>query len=414
MAPLQVNLLYDKGSAASTVRAATVERLLLGFRSDLPAFQKPRHTDLREPLVFSDVNIHVDFPLFVAFGWGHVNIALRNVDVSGHTEAWTEAWDAYRPGLDAVTEGALWSAGPSAELLAAIRPAFALAVERRPASGVVHCPPILTVEDCPPISIVTPTYNRRNLVDIALHNLMATDYPAEKIEWVIVEDHEDSEKMASDRFMSFQVNNPNIKVKYIPIQGRMSIGQKRNIGVENATNEIIVFMDDDDHYPVTSLRRRIAWLLKGRRKGGEGGGKIAFCTTIALYDLKRGVSAVNVPPWNLPLGKRISEATLTFFKSSWEERKFAEVSMAEGESWITGRESVCVEIPPQQVIVAFSHGGNASDRRVPPATTKEVACFWGFPKEYLVFIHRLAGVELEETGVGGAGAGAGAKKGGKR
>jgi hypothetical protein len=412
MAPLQVNLLYDKGSAASAVRAATVERLLLGYRSDLPAFQKPRHTDLREPLIFSDVNIHVDFPLFVAFGWGHVNIALCNTDISGHAEAWAGSWDAYRTGLDAVVEGALWSA-PSAELLTAVQGAFRLAIERRPTSGVVHCPPILNLEDCPAISIVTPTYNRRNLVDIALHNLMATDYPPEKIEWVIVEDHEDSEKMASDRFMSFQVNNPKITVNYIPIQGRMTIGQKRNVGVEAASNEIIVFMDDDDHYPVTSLRRRIAWLLKGKRKGCEGGNKIAFCTTIALYDLQRGVSAVNVPPWNLPLGKRISEATLTFFKSSWEERKFDEVSIAEGESWIAGREAVCMEMPPQQVIVAFSHGTNASDRRVPPATTKEVACFWGFPKEYLVFIHKLAGVELEVVG-GGAGAGASGKRGGKR
>jgi hypothetical protein len=24
-------------------------------------------------------------------------------------------------------------------------------------------------------------------------------------------------------------------------------------------------MDDDDHYPVTSFRRRVAWLLKGPR-----------------------------------------------------------------------------------------------------------------------------------------------------
>jgi hypothetical protein len=80
-----------------------------------------------------------------------------------------------------------------------------------------------------------------------------------------------------------------------------------------------------------------------------------------------------------------------------------------------------MELPPQQVIVAFSHGTNASDRRVPPATTKEVACFWGFPKEYLVFIHKLAGVELEEAGGGagtgtgtGTGAGASGKRGGKR
>jgi hypothetical protein len=39
---------------------------------------------------------------------------------------------------------------------------------------------------------------------------------------------------------------------------------------------------------------------------------------------------------------------------------------------------------------------------VPPADAKEIACFWGFPKEYLMFIHKLAGIEVEEEkGKGG-------------
>jgi hypothetical protein len=396
MAPLQLNFIYDKGSAASKARAEGVERLLLGFRSDLPPFQKPRHYDFREQFAFGDVNFHLDMPLFVAMSWAHVNVVLKHEDEAS-VAAWADAWDAYRPAFDAVLDAGLMAGSPSAELLGLVRPLFVLAQERQPKKGVVHCPPILHQEDCPPISIVTPTYNRRKLVDIAFHNLMATDYPAEKIEWVVVEDNEESERMASERFMNFQMNNPKITVKYIPIQGRMSIGQKRNIGVENASHDIIVFMDDDDHYPITSLRRRVAWLTKARKGGEERGGDIAFCTTIALYDLVRGVSAVNVPPYGLSLGKRISEATLTFRKSAWLERKFEEVSIAEGDAWVAGRESACVEMPPQQIIVAFSHRENASSRRVPPSETKEVACFWGFPKEYLIFVHRLVGIELEES-----------------
>jgi hypothetical protein len=107
------------------------------------------------------------------------------------------------------------------------------------------------------------------------------------------------------------------------------------------------------------------------------------------------VSAVNVPPFDLPLAQRVSEATLTFKKSAWLERKFPHVSMAEGEDWISGREDQVIEMPPQQIIVAFSHGGNQSSRRIPP-TDSQPACFWGFPKEYLLFIHKLAGVEVEE------------------
>jgi glycosyltransferase involved in cell wall biosynthesis len=223
---------------------------------------------------------------------------------------------------------------------------------------------------------------------------MSTDYPADKIEWVVVEDAEKSEDMASDKIINFQVNYKKISVKYIPIQGRMTIGEKRNHGIEHATNDIILFMDDDDHYPPTSFRRRVAWLLKGRR-GDKVGCDVAACTTIALYDLMRGVSAVNVPPWRLPLYQRISEATLTFRKSFWEERKFPHVNMAEGEEWLKGREEQFMEIAPQQIIVAFTHSGNASSRRVAPPDA-QVSCFWGFPKEYLIFIHKLAGIEILE------------------
>lgn len=278
--------------------------------------------------------------------------------------------------------------------LPALTHLYSLIKERRPAKGIFYCPPVLHQSDCPPISIITPTYNRQKLIDIAFHNLLVTDYPKDKIEWVVIEDNEKTPHMAAEKIISFQIQVPDIKIKYIPIEGRMSIGEKRNHAIENATNDIILFMDDDDHYPETSFRRRVAWLTKGTKRG-QLGSNIACCTTLALYDLKRGISAVNVPPYDIPFSQRISEATLTFKKSAWLERKFTDVSISEGEDWISGRENQVIEIPPQQIIVAFSHGNNQSSRRIPP-TDQKPACFWGFPKEYLVFIHGLVNVEIED------------------
>ncbi len=251
-----------------------------------------------------------------------------------------------------------------------------------------HRPPLLYPADCPPISIVTPTYHRQKLFDIALHSMLLSDYPRDKMEWVIVEDGTDPSLSAREKIISFQLQVPQISIKYIPIEGHMSIGEKRNLGVEHSKNEIIVFMDDDDHYPSTSLRRRVAWLLCSKKR-------ITCCTTLALYDLIHGTSAVNVPPYHLPLSQRISEATLTFQKSVWKERPFSAISMAEGEHWIEGREQEVLEHPCQQIIVAFTHHGNSSDRRIPPSGPP--SCFWGFPQEFLVFLHGLAGVEVEEA-----------------
>jgi hypothetical protein len=69
-------------------------------------------------------------------------------------------------------------------------------------------PPILKLEDCPPISVVTLTYNRRKFLDLAFHTLLITDYPKDKIEWIIVEDSDAVEEQASDKISPWNRNGP--------------------------------------------------------------------------------------------------------------------------------------------------------------------------------------------------------------
>jgi hypothetical protein len=262
----------------------------------------------------------------------------------------------------------------------------------RKATKPKHLPPVLSQIDCPPISVVTLLYNRRKFFDLACHNIMLSDYPKEKIEWVIVEDSDDPQESASDRVIQVGLKSSPLTVVYVPLEKKTPISEKRNLGVKRAKNDIILFMDDDDHYPETSFRRRVAWLTKHPWKP-----QCVSCTTIACYDLLRGVSAVNTPPWNLPLGQRISEATMAFYKSWWETRHFAfKQDIAEGEKFVEGREHEVLELPPQQIIVAFSHKKNTSGRRI-PADDAKPGCFWGFPKEFLIYIHKLVGVEVEEA-----------------
>jgi hypothetical protein len=264
-------------------------------------------------------------------------------------------------------------------------------MEKKKKTKPKHLPPILMTEDCPPISIVTLLYNRRKFFDLACHNIMLSDYPKDKIEWVIVEDSDNPEESASDRVIQVGLKAAPLTVVYVPLEKKTPISEKRNLGCKRAKNEIILFMDDDDHYPETSFRRRVAWLLKHPWQP-----KCVGCTTIACYDLIRGVSAVNTPPWDLPLGQRISEATLCFYKKWWEDRHFTfKQDIAEGEDFVKGREEEFLELPPQQIIVAFSHKKNVSGRRIPSDEAKP-GCFWGFPKEFLIYIHKLAGVEVEE------------------
>lgn len=263
------------------------------------------------------------------------------------------------------------------------------AMERREAIPK-HMPPILHQDDCPPISIVTLVYGRPKFIDNAFLNIMSTDYPLSKIEWIVVDDSEPTES-ASDKIIQFGERFPpnTLTLTYIPLARKRSIGYKRNLACERAKHNIILMMDDDDHYPSTSFRRRVAYLLKGRRPA-----ECATCTTIAMYDLQKGISAVNVPPYTLSLAERCSEATLTFTKQFWQRQKFPDVDMAEGEHFLEGRCSQVVEMPPQQLIVAFSHGKNLSSRKIPDS---KQGCAWGFAKPFLEFIHGLVGVKVEEA-----------------
>lgn len=262
-----------------------------------------------------------------------------------------------------------------------------------PQKPMGQLPPVLSPSECPRISVVTLMYNRRRFFDLACHNMLQTDYPIDKIEWILVEDSDDPMEDASDLITAEANKSNSLLIHYIPLQKKTPVATKRNIGVEKASNDIILMMDDDDHYPVTSFRRRVSWLLKH-----PWNPKAVAATTIACYDLVKGISAVNAPPMQLPLGQRISEATLAFYKGWWEERNFPNaIQVGEGEGFIHGREEDVLELPPQQMIVAFSHGKNTSSRRIPSNDEVEPGCFWGFPREYLMFVHKLAGIQIVEN-----------------
>jgi cellulose synthase/poly-beta-1,6-N-acetylglucosamine synthase-like glycosyltransferase len=222
---------------------------------------------------------------------------------------------------------------------------------------------------------------------LAFLNLLVTDYPKAKIQWVVVEDSDDLALCALDKIKAFEAREPGIEITYVPMTTKRSIGYKRNKAVQAAKHDICVNMDDDDVYPESSFRRRVAWLLSNSKA------KVVGCTMIAMYDLQQGISAVNTPPWALAQNQRVSEASFCFYRSYAVENTFPDIQSSEGEGFIKSDGSF-LEIPPQQIIVAFSHGKNASSRRVPSDADVKPGCFWGFPKEFLVFVHGLAGVKV--------------------
>jgi len=320
---------------------------------------------LETPVAKSDKN-HVGFLAdFSSVTTENIKTALRQTIPSGEVQVQvSEArWDAFKTLVSSLILGHLKNAKPQPRM-----------------------PPVKAQQDCPPISVLTLTYNRRNFIDLAFLNILVSDYPKDKIQWVIVEDSDDPMLDSSDKIKKFEERQPGCKVTYVPLKKKHSIGYKRNKAVQAAEHEICVNMDDDDVYPETSFRRRVSWLLAYPKS------KVVGCTMIAMYDLQQGVSAVNTPPWALKQRERVSEASFCFWKDYAIENHFPDQSNSEGEAFVPEGEQF-LEIPPQQILVALNHGKNTSNRVI--AGRAQTGCFWGWDKQLITWLHGLVGVQVE-------------------
>ncbi len=229
-------------------------------------------------------------------------------------------------------------------------------------------------EDLPDISILCITKDRRAFMPILKYSYMIQSYPEDKMELVIVDD-------GDDPIEDTLIGVPN--VKYVRCEQGMTISQKRNLAVENAMYDILVNMDDDDVYPNNSVLHRVAMLLKEPAK------QCGFCTTIPCYDITKFSSFMNVPPITLKMSERVSEATLIFTRKFWEENKFDDtVHIGEGNAFIRGREQMCREISPQDVIVSLVHPKNTSSRKLPEIKESN-GCHWGFNENLFAMVTQI-------------------------
>ena len=248
-------------------------------------------------------------------------------------------------------------------------------------------PKMIGPNEIPTVGIVTLVHNRPEWFPHAVRNIKNCDYPRDKLVWVIVDDS-DGLGRVDVNVEQIKKTMPDLKVQYVSSGKKLHIGEKRNRGclaatIGNPETSVFLFMDDDDHYPKASVIMRVLWLLNSK-KGA------VYCSTLPMYDINKYISAINVPPLNLSPCKRVSEASMCFLRRFWNERKFPnDVSVAEGEGFIQGRELDTMEIPPEGVIVSFLHGKNSTSRRVPEQKEAN-GCHYGFSDEYFTMISNIA------------------------
>lgn len=251
-------------------------------------------------------------------------------------------------------------------------------------------------KDYPHVSIITPTYSRRHLFSMAVQNFYEFAYPPEKLEWIIVDNTPLDEEGVGDMFP-----NKDKRIKYYRITNssddnsgdkkheRFSIAKMRNLSVERATNDIIVHMDDDDYYPPESVIARVKVLLQYKDRGVGCVGS----SEIGIYDIINNTSSLS-SDGQLTL----SEASMGYFKSFWEEGKFDELEFAaEYKSFIQNRFDQIIDMPYSFILIALSHNSNHTgtvrkliDNKLEHKKTNKKINFYDYwPDDVKLFIRSL-------------------------
>jgi glycosyltransferase involved in cell wall biosynthesis len=101
----------------------------------------------------------------------------------------------------------------------------------------------------PLVSVVIPTYNRVSLLKEAIDSVNRQTY--RRFEVIVVDD-------GSEDHTRFVVDEYELGFVSVPHCGRP--GYLRNLGVENASGELLAFLDSDDLWRRTKLERQVAYM----------------------------------------------------------------------------------------------------------------------------------------------------------
>jgi glycosyltransferase involved in cell wall biosynthesis len=187
-----------------------------------------------------------------------------------------------------------------------------------------------------------PTRNRRRFVAQSIAYFLRQDY--ERRELIVLDDGEDrvADLMPADA-----------RVRYVPLDERLVLGEKRNRACELAGGEIVVHWDDDDWHAPNRLSYQVAEL---ERHGAAlcGTGKVLYLEPASrrawLYE-----SPATRRRWISGLGYR---------KDLWRENRFAHIAVGEDTRFVWNpRIGAPLVLPDHRFFVGVVHEANTSRKR---------------------------------------------------
>jgi glycosyltransferase involved in cell wall biosynthesis len=216
-----------------------------------------------------------------------------------------------------------------------------------PAPPLQHNPTIAGNSHGPPtVTICTPTFNRRPFFPYLVQSIQQQTYPHHLIEWVIVDDGTDP---VGD--LIHPVNF--VTVKYIRLENKMPLGEKRNLMHTHCTGDLLVYMDDDDYYPPERVSHAVEKLLE------NPGTLIAGSSIMDIYfkSLEKMYRFGPYAPYHA------TAATFAFRKELLQQTCYdSSKCVAEEKTFLKNYTIPMIQLDPMKTILVFSHIHNSVDK----------------------------------------------------
>lgn len=197
------------------------------------------------------------------------------------------------------------------------------------------------------ISLITPTFNRREFFPRSIRCFLSQDYP--NLEWVILDD-------GTDPVRDLLPDDP--RIKYASVPPKQPHGPKMNWCFAHMNGDIGVVWDDDDWYAPNRVSKQVAPLLANSSLSVSGLGQ--------YYYYRHGTKDC----W-LFTAPQAWMGAVALRKSAWEKHPFDEKPSSDSRVLASIPKAEWAKLAEPRLLVSTIHGGNDAAKNIYRAYVKQ-------------------------------------------
>jgi glycosyltransferase involved in cell wall biosynthesis len=217
----------------------------------------------------------------------------------------------------------------------------------------------------PPVSLLTPTYNRLAFLPYLAQHILAQTYPRDRMEWIVLDDGTES---AAAVVADIAAKHKDLRIRYIRSETKKTIGAKRNVLHREAAGQILVTMDDDDWYSPERVRHSV-YVMRSKKTPIVGSSE----NYLFYADDK---SIWQTGPWG---PQHATFGTMAYTKEYAVSHPCNETVTHAEEIEFTGRYTAPLQqLNPRKVMLVMCHGANTFSKHKLRETPSPVMRLTGF------------------------------------